>query len=204
MTTPSIRLLPAALLLAMVLPAAAQYKVTGPDGRVTYTDQPPTQTGAKVQSVNLSGAGSGPDLSALPTALRQVASRYPVTLYASKNCAPCDSGRQLLTQRGIPFTEKRVDSQADITALLRQNADGTVPQLTIGSQRLKGLVSADWQSYLDAAGYPRESALPATYRAPAAVALAPAAPAPAPAAAPAPVKKTDEPAPRTDGPNIRF
>ena len=39
-----------------------------------------------------------------------------------------------------------------------------MPTLIIGSQVLRGLSSEAWISYLDAAGYPRESRLPASYQ----------------------------------------
>jgi hypothetical protein len=39
-----------------------------------------------------------------------------------------------------------------------------VPTLVIGSQVMRGLSSEAWISYLDAAGYPRESRLPASYQ----------------------------------------
>jgi hypothetical protein len=79
--------------------------------------------------------------------------------------------------------------------------------LMIGTQALRGFADADWHSYLDAAGYPRESRLPRNYQQPAATPLvqrqAEAAPQERPAAPP-PV----EPAPLPPAPpapaGIRF
>lgn len=156
-----------ALLLAS--PASAQYKVVGPDGRVTYTDVP--QAGATGSRPNVGPSGGS---TALPAELRQAAGRYPVTLYASKDCSPCDAGRQLLQQRGVPYTEKRIDSRADGQALQRLAGSTTLPLLTVGSQQVKGLSASQWHSYLDAAGYPRESRLPANWRAAEPTPLAPA------------------------------
>jgi hypothetical protein len=68
-----------------------------------------------------------------------------------------------------------------------------MPFATIGGQQLKGFSDVEWSQFLDAAGYPKTSVLPASYRNPAPAPLvARAAPAPAPtpapaAAAPAPV-----------------
>lgn len=200
-------LLPLALLLAAPL-AGAQYKVVGPDGKVSYTDQPPPADARKVQAINIRGAGgTGVVLSDLPASLRPVATRYPVTLYASKDCTSCDNGRQLLTQRGIPFAEKRVESDADAAALARLSGARTLPLLTIGNQQLKGLTSSEWHSYLDAAGYPKTSALPGNYRAPAPSPLTtPAAEAPAAAAEPPPPADSPRTETRKPGttPNIRF
>lgn len=189
--------------------ALAQYKVIGPDGKVTYTDQPPPATAARVEPLRTGGGGaSAGDLSMLPVSLRQIAQRYPVVLYAGRNCGLCDAGRDLLVQRGIPFAEKRVESPQDVEAFARLAGRRTLPLLTVGSQQVKSLSVAEWHATLDAAGYPRSSALPASYRRPAATPLvaAPVAegagkPASAPAPAPEPEPAT---APATGGPAIRF
>jgi len=191
-------------LCALAPLAQAQYKVIDANGKVTYTDQPPATPGARVQSVKVGPSAGAPPLSTLPAELRAAAGKYPVTLYSGPGCRPCDSGRQLLLQRGIPFAERRVESAADAQALSQLSGERSLPLLTIGSQQLKGLVSADWHSYLDAAGYPRESKLTASYRAPAATPLAPPA-APAPTAEVAAPTPAPVPEPRTaSGPNIRF
>jgi glutaredoxin len=196
----------AALLTA--LPSLALYKVVGPDGKVTYTDRPPaTQaTAGKVQPLSSSGVPVADD--ALPFELRQIVSRYPVTLYASEKCSPCDSGRNFLRQRGIPYVERTVSTQADFDAMQRVEGTSEFPVLRIGGQQVKGYSDAEWGSYLDAAGYPRQSRLPASYRFPsaqpmvareAAPAAAPAAP--AQAAAPAPAA---QPTPAATVPGIKF
>ncbi|MFY9477145.1 MAG: glutaredoxin family protein [Aquabacterium sp.] len=145
------------LMLALVAatPAWALYKVVGPDGKVTYTDRPPVDKPAQALRTN----GSVSSNASLPFELRQVASKYPVTLYTSKDCTPCDSGRQSLRQRGIPFTEKSVATSADVQALQRLENTQQVPVLRIGAQQVKGYSEAEWQSYLDAAGYPKQSSL---------------------------------------------
>ena len=146
--------------------AQAQYKVIGADGKVTYTDRPPTASAGKVTSIGPRGGVPSGD-AALPIELRQAASRYPVTLYVTVgNCEPCEGARQLLRQRGIPITEKQVLSPEDSEALERLSGGRDAPTLSIGSQTLRGLAPEVWNSYLDAAGYPRESRLPANYQYP--------------------------------------
>ena len=153
----------AALLLGAPLLAQAQYKVIGADGKVTYTDRAPSTTEGKVTSLN-ARPGVVVDV-ALPIELRQAASRYPVTLYVSVGaCEPCDSARQLLRQRGVPYTEKQIVSAEDSDALDRLTGGRDVPTLSIGSQTLRGLAPEVWASYLDAAAYPRESRLPSSYQ----------------------------------------
>ena len=150
-----------ALLAAM--PSHAQYKVIGPDGKVTYTDRAPQASQGKVTALGIRNAVGGGDTN-LPLELRQAVSRYPVTLYvATGGCEPCDSARQQLRQRGIPYAEKQVQGQEDAEAFERLTGGRDAPTLMIGSQTLRGFAPEVWSSYLDAAGYPRESKLPPTY-----------------------------------------
>jgi glutaredoxin len=177
--------------LLVVLPSHAQYKVVSPDGKVTYTDTPPpSSSGSKVTKLGetISVVPQVP----LPLELRQATLRYPVTLYVTKVCAPCDGARQLLRQRGIPYAEKLVVTNADIEMLERLTGARQAPSLTIGAQALQGLAADSWNSYLDSAGYPRESKLPANYQYPAPTPLTEP---PAPVARQAPAEQAPAPAP---------
>ena len=160
-------------LLATAAQAQQVHRIVGPDGKVTFSDRAPEDK--KAQSTVLStasgGAASNP---ALPSELRQVASRFPVTLYTGESCSPCQQARQLLVQRGVPFTERSVNTNDDIDALRRLSGESALPFGTIGRQQLKGFSDAEWTQYLDAAGYPAQSRLPKGYTQPAATPLAPA------------------------------
>jgi glutaredoxin len=200
-------LLATAALLVLAGPAHAVYKVVGPDGKVTYTDTPPVDSSAKVKPVAV-GAGSAgaPSLAGLPFEVQQAAAKYPVTLYTSTECGPCDGARQLLRQRGIPFAEKTLNNtSADQAALQRLAGTTSVPVLAVGQQQLKGLTPGEWHSYLDAAGYPKDNKLPASYRQPLPTPLLTVAePTPANAADATPVPAERAPARPASGPNIRF
>ena len=156
-----------ASLVVVATPSLAQYKVIGADGKVTYTDREPnvgegrvSPLGARTQAEPAEPGGSE-----LPYDLRQVMAKFPVTLYtAAVDCEPCNAGRQLLKQRGIPFTERQVVRGEDNMALERLTGSRDVPTLMIGTEALRGLSSDAWRSYLDAAGYPRNSSLPASYQ----------------------------------------
>lgn len=185
-----VRLLAAALLLATALPAAALYKIVQPDGSISYTDRPPPAGSGRITTI---GSGNAPAAQAavLPQELRLAAQRYPVTLFTSPGCAPCDDGRRLLQQRGVPYVERLVITEEDALALERAVGGRTVPALTIGAQPLRGLSESDWTAFLDAAGYPRESRLPRGWQPPAPTPLVERAqvrqePAAAPPARPAP------------------
>lgn len=177
-------------LLGLVLSAQAQgvYRIVGPDGKVTFSDQPPPAN-TSAQPVGSATRGSAASANAqLPFELRQIVNRFPVTLYAGPDCAPCNSGRSLLESRGIPFTEKTVTTANDAEALKRLSGDSSLPLLTVGSQQIKGYSSTEWSRYLDVAGYPMKSALPPGYRRPAASALVDAVAAPTPSSPAAPAQ----------------
>lgn len=148
------------------LQAQTVYRIVGADGKVTFSDKPPAS--AEQGKVASTGVGAKTDSSAtaLPFELRQVAAKYPVVLYTSAKCPPCDTGRTLLMSRGVPFNERTVSTQEDRDYLQRLTSDNSLPYLTIGSQRIKGLSDVEWTQYLDAAGYPQKSALPAAYKYP--------------------------------------
>ncbi|MFI5446272.1 glutaredoxin family protein [Polaromonas sp. UC242_47] len=171
------------------------YRIVGPDGKVTFSDQPPpATTNAKVTSGSADGSKGGASAS-LPFELRKVAGQYPVTLYTGDNCGPCTSAKSMLTARGIPFAEKTVKTFEDTQALQRMSGDSSLPFLTIGSQQLKGFSDAEWTQFLDAAGYPKSSVLPASYRQAAATPLVTVnAPAAAPAARNDSAARSAEPA----------
>jgi glutaredoxin len=175
-------------LLALVLAAGSLfsplsqaqqvYRIIGPDGKVTFSDQPPPQTTpGKVSAAN-TGSGGAPASANLPFELRQVAAKYPVTLYSSESCGiGCTNGRSMLMTRGIPFNEKLINTRDDALALQRLSGATTVPLLTIGSQQIKGYSDAEWTQYLNAAGYPQTSVLPGNYRPPLPTPMVTAAPA---------------------------
>ncbi len=156
------------------------YRTMAPDGKVTFSDKP-TAAAVKLTATDAGGKPMGAQAVALPFELRQVVSKYPVTLYTADNCTPCNTGRTLLTSRGIVFAEKTVNTPEDVQALQRISGVNSLPLLTLGAQQIRGFSESDWTQFLDAADYPKSSALPAGYRNPAATSLAPVQK-PAPAA----------------------
>ena len=171
------------------------YRIVGPDGKVTFSDKPPAETNAKVTAATGS-SGGGVATASLPFELRQVVQKYPVTLYTGDNCGPCQSARAMLVSRGVPFAEKSVMTAEDSQALQRLSGENSLPFATIGGQQLKGYSDAEWTQFLNAAGYPATSTLPASYRPPAATPLVAVSAAPATTAPVAPARVA-APAPQT-------
>jgi len=203
------------VLAAGVFPSlvAAQqvYRIVGPDGKVTFSDKPPPAASSGRVTTSAGEGSRGVASASLPFELRKVAVQYPVTLYTGDNCGPCGSARAMLSNRGIPFTEKTVTSFDDTQALQRLSGDNSLPFLTIGSQQLKGYSDAEWTQFLDAAGYPKSSVLPASYRQAAATPLVAVSTPPAASGAPrtaapsVPAAAPVTPGPTPDNPaGIRF
>jgi glutaredoxin len=147
------------------------YRIVGPDGKVTFSDQPPPSADAKV-TVGRGGRFASDAQSnnqALPFELRESANKFPVTLYTGKDCDPCSSARNALNAHGIPFNEKTIESTDDVEAYRKFGSIDSLPLVTIGGKQLAGFNENEWAQYLDAAGYPKTSILPASYRKPAAV-----------------------------------
>src|ERR1700712_2477096 len=143
----------AALLGGSAFGALAQYKIVGPDGQVTYTDKPPTSGDVRIGNNSVPkdpGTSSG-----IPFETRQAMSRYPVTLYAAQGCAACANVRSWLRSHAIPFSEYAVATDTDYLAMQTRFGETLVPVTTIGAQKLRNYNSAELQSYIDAAGYPK-------------------------------------------------
>lgn len=158
------------VLISLGTPSHAMYKVVGPDGKITYTDVQPSP--GKTGKVTPIGSNSVTQNEvSLPVELRQPVARYPVTLYVTNGCEPCNTGRQFLRQRGVPFSERTIATTEDVDALQRLTGGREAPALTIGAQTVRGLSQDIWANYLDAAGYPRESRLPGNYQYPLAAPL---------------------------------
>ena len=160
-------LLPLSLLITLLFSANAHaqlYKWVAPDGKITYSDTPPPSSIKKVEEKALA---TGPSTAGFPFELAQAVKGSPVTLYTTAKCEACTDARNLLNTRGIPYTEKTVNSNDDIARLKQAGGDRQLPFATIGVQKQSGFNSELWDTALSSAGYPASSQLPKSYRNPA-------------------------------------
>jgi glutaredoxin len=174
----------AAFCMASLLATAAAAQSTvhrwvDKDGKVHYSDAPPPKD-AKDATQKRMGGGQV-EVENLPYATQVAMRRNPVVLYTGSACGDaCASARELLSRRGVPFSEKDAqNSAADREALKSLVGVLEVPVLVIGENPIKGYGEQEWQQALDGAGYPR-TRLPGQASAPRAP---PAVPAKAPPAA---------------------
>src|ERR1044071_2186516 len=164
MRLPAWRALAFVAALFASLPASAQsnvYKWVYSQGNVHFSDTPPNEPAKNVTQKRL--GGGQPDESALPYATQIAAKKNPVTLYSAPQCGdPCAQGRDLLSSRGIPYTERDAQNNpADAEAVRKLIGVLQVPVLLIGENSMRGYDATAWHAALDSAGYPRTK-LPGT------------------------------------------
>lgn len=150
------------LLLGLALAAAATaagagtlYKWVDSQGKVHYTDTPPPASAKRTEEKKVGTAAPSAGMS---YTLRQAVQTYPVTLYTTDCGEACNNARQLLAQRGIPYTLKNAQLSAYQDELKQLVGAAEVPVLKVGGQTAKGFERSQWNVLLDSAGYPREPA----------------------------------------------
>jgi hypothetical protein len=170
-----ILLLACLISLSLSVQAGELYRWVDKDGKMNYGDVPPTGA-TDVERIKLSGETTRNE--DLPYETRRAQQNFPVTLYVSKVCGEtCDQARSMLNKRGIPFSEKALETKQDVEAFKQLSGIGSaVPVLAVGKNFLRGFLESQWNSELDFAGYPKSAPYRAP-RAPAANSVSPANPA---------------------------
>ncbi len=149
----------AALFAFAIAALAQQYRWVDEKGRVQYTDTPPPPSARNVQKKNFQGNSVG----AQPSyALSRAAREAPVKLYTHPLCKEqCDLARNVLTKRGVPFSEV-VANDADKMEELKKVSGGTgVPVLVVGEHVEMTVSGEAYNRALDLAGYPSAAIAPA-------------------------------------------
>ncbi len=135
---------------------AGLYKWVDKNGKVHYGDQP-AEDAIKPEQKKFSSSVTTSD-DDLPYSLRKAKSDFPVTLYVAPNCGDlCVQARAMLNKRGIPFAEKNLVTNEDITAFKTKYGGSSTPSLTVGKTLLSGFDVGPWNNELDIAGYPKSA-----------------------------------------------
>lgn len=164
------------LLCCLVLmPSGTQagelYRWVDAKGNVHYGDVPPVDA-TQIEVRKFSDVATPSE--DLPYETRRARQNFPVVLYVAESCVEyCNQARNLLSNRGIPFSEKMLQTKEELDVFKALSGFDKVPVLSVGKNFLQGFLAEQWHSELDIAGYPKT----APYRAPAVL------PASAPAAA---------------------
>ena len=145
----------ATLLASLVANAQVNvYRWVDKDGKVQFSDTPPPPDARDATQRRMGGGGPA-DENQMPFATQMAAKSHPVTLYTSNDCGDlCGKGRELLSKRGIPFSEKNAEKNADDAEALKKLVGSfQVPVLLVGESMVKGYDESSWQAALDTAGY---------------------------------------------------
>jgi len=148
----------AAVCLALAstpLAAAQLYQWKDAQGRMQYSDQPPPPSVKNAQQKSFKGSViEGGE----PYAVRVAREKHPITLYTSACGTACDQARQLLVERGVPFSSKDLQASEEArNEVQKLTGKLNVPVLLVGSDKLEGFTAGQWQAALDRAGYPKSA-----------------------------------------------
>jgi glutaredoxin len=134
---------PFLLLMFMAAPAwAGVYKWTDAQGRIQYSDVPPTA--AKSTTIKLQSYSGPVQVS------RGFEGGSGVTLYTTEWCGVCKRAKAFLKQNNIPFSEWDVEKSDYGAGKFRQLGGKGVPLITVGAQKMLGFDASRllelWQS----------------------------------------------------------
>lgn len=138
------------------------FRWTDKRAQINYGDRPPPDA-QNVIRIDLMTIGENTQ-SLLPYLVRRAAANFPVMLFTAKNCAPCNTARDFLNKRGIPFAERTIESADDSMEFKRLTGAEGVPVATLGTKPLIAFEPNEWNNALDATGYPEKSQLPAHFK----------------------------------------
>jgi glutaredoxin len=132
------------------------YKSVLPDGRIVYSDSPPTE-GRIDKTLNFDNLPS----SALPASassyvaqLRRLrAATAPavasdsVVLYAAVWCGYCRQAKAWLASKGVAYREYDIDTRDGMTALVDAGGGKGIPLLVAGGQRIRGFSAQGYEQF---------------------------------------------------------
>jgi glutaredoxin len=160
---------PFLFLLALALPAQAQYRWTDDKGVTRVTETPPPPGAKNVRKLDGNTPKPAPAATTqVPYEVARAQKDFPVTLYTSPSCKEgCELARAALNKRGVPFKEVQVWNQETNEELKTATGGGEVPALIVGRSVHRGFEQGAFDSLLDSAGYPKAGTVPAgTQKAP--------------------------------------
>jgi glutaredoxin len=141
---------------ATTLPAAeTMYKSVGPDGRVTYSDRPPTD-GLIEKTMTFENLPSSPLPESTVTyveQLRKMKASSPsniatsgIVLYSAAWCGYCKQAKAYLAGKRIPYQEFDVDTRNGMAAYAQAGGRKGVPLLLADGQRVQGFSRAAYDA----------------------------------------------------------
>ncbi len=141
-------LLAGVLLVVATASAQTVYKSVGPDGKIVYSDHPPT-TGRLEKTMKFELASSALPASAAsymeqfrkthPAGAVQVATGKGVTLYSAVWCGYCKQAKAWLGGHGVAYNNIDIDAPGGMAALAQASGGRTgVPVLVVDGRTMHG------------------------------------------------------------------
>jgi glutaredoxin len=138
---------------------AQMYRVVGPDGRVTYTDQAPQGKGTSVKEVNIPSYPE-PQRWQAPTPTSEAASTSSskgeapaspsneLVMYSTQSCDYCKQARSYMRARSIAYREVDVGKDKAGAAEFARLGGKGVPLFSLGRQTLAGFSADSFDAFL--------------------------------------------------------
>ncbi len=171
-----LRVLTALLLIASAHAAASTqtlYKTVGTDGKVDYSDKPPTEGRVEktMQFENLPSSAV-PDLShtyveqlkrmkasQAASAVSAAPATPNVVLYAASWCGYCRGARSFLMKKGIAYQEIDIDTERGRESFAKASGgSGGIPLLLSANRRIQGYSFRSYEAFFAALHPPRKPA----------------------------------------------
>ena len=149
-------LLTACVLLTVASGAQTVYKSVGPDGKIVYSDQPPT-AGHLQKTMKFELASSALPASAA-SYMEQFRKTHPagaapavagkgVTLYSAVWCGYCKQAKAWLGAHGVAYNNIDIDAPGGMAALAQASGGSTgVPVLVVDGKTMTGFSSSAYDA----------------------------------------------------------
>ncbi|MEW5787549.1 MAG: DUF4124 domain-containing protein [Pseudomonadota bacterium] len=146
-----------ALILACLaaLPAAAEklYKSVGPDGRIVYSDRPPSDA-KTVKSFTVMSLPASPVPPSAQTPSPSASPGLPVgdgvTLFSADWCGYCRRAKAYLAEKGIGYREYNIDTPDGQATYRQAGGGGSVPLLLYQGRKVQGFTPDGYDRFFAA------------------------------------------------------
>jgi glutaredoxin len=128
---------------------AEVYKMTGPDGRITYTDsRSEDSNGTKVEVVEIESYAGSAEVSSIEKA----AASRKVTIFTTEWCGVCRKAKSYMASQGIAFDEFDIEKSRSARSRFDQLGARGVPVILVGKEKMTGFSAGKLKAMLDRAG----------------------------------------------------